>query len=290
MKYLIPILLLAFSESAFSQAEYLEKKDDFSNGVIKAVIVKSEEVETYRFGSPEGWIQLICFPENRLQVHLHSLNAIYPDDVDTEGHNRMFASATFKFDTENEADTSDWEMNFMKYDRAFYKGDVLKFAHNLAKANELNFRFNKRSDIYKFKLKGTSKLVPKVLKHCNYNFKNYAEFRENLKKLNTEELLLSVDKVISESEDLLEYHSLIRDKITSNWIQPANAGDKPLCVVRVIQDSGGSILGVAFVSCPGTREYRISVEAAILKSDPLPLPSDPSLFARTLTFNFKPTD
>ena len=85
-----------------------------------------------------------------------------------------------------------------------------------------------------------------------------------------------------------KYHSLIRQKITRNWRQPANAGNKPLCEVQVVQGPGGIILDVTFGSCPGTREYRLSVEAAVLKSDPLPAPEDPSLFERNLNLQFKP--
>lgn len=84
------------------------------------------------------------------------------------------------------------------------------------------------------------------------------------------------------------YYRLIRDKITRNWRQPVNAGSMPECEVRVIQGPGGVILDVEFGNCPGTREYRLSVEKAVLKSDPLPNPEDPELFDRELSIQFKP--
>ena len=87
-----------------------------------------------------------------------------------------------------------------------------------------------------------------------------------------------------------KYYSLIRQKITRNWRQPANAGSKPLCEVQVVQGPGGIILDVTFGVCPGTREYRLSVEAAVLKSDPLPSPEDASLFERNLFLKFKPNE
>jgi len=87
-----------------------------------------------------------------------------------------------------------------------------------------------------------------------------------------------------------KYYSLIREKISRNWRQPANAGNKPLCEVQVIQGPGGVILDVTFGNCPGTREYRLSVEAAVLKSDPLPKPEDPALFERNIVLKFKPKD
>jgi colicin import membrane protein len=84
------------------------------------------------------------------------------------------------------------------------------------------------------------------------------------------------------------YRNLITQKITRNWRQPLNAGNMPLCVVRVLQGPGGVVLDVIIKDCPGTREYRLSVEAAVLKSDPLPTPEDPSLFDRELEIHFKP--
>ncbi len=86
------------------------------------------------------------------------------------------------------------------------------------------------------------------------------------------------------------YYSLIREKISRNWRQPANAGDKPQCELNVIQGPGGVILDVTFGECPGTREYRLSVESAVLKSDPLPKPEDPELFERNINLIFKPND
>jgi len=58
----------------------------------------------------------------------------------------------------------------------------------------------------------------------------------------------------------------------------------------VVQGPGGIILDVTFGECPGTREYRLSVEAAVLKSDPLPEPEDKELFERNIILKFKPND
>jgi colicin import membrane protein len=85
-----------------------------------------------------------------------------------------------------------------------------------------------------------------------------------------------------------KYYAMIKNKIQRNWRQPVNAGSKPECEVKVKQGPGGIILDVTFGSCPGTREYRLSVEAAVLKSDPLPRPEDPELFQTDITLRFKP--
>ncbi len=85
-----------------------------------------------------------------------------------------------------------------------------------------------------------------------------------------------------------KYYEMIRQTISRNWRQPVNAGNMPECEVRVIQGPGGVILDVTFGRCPGTREYRLSVEAAVLKSDPLPKPDDPEAFERNINLIFKP--
>lgn len=92
------------------------------------------------------------------------------------------------------------------------------------------------------------------------------------------------------SPEQVNYFRLIKEKVSSNWREPANAGDKPDCEVQVLQGPGGIILDVTFGKCPGTREYRLSVETAILKSDPLPLPEAPALFERRIIVKFKPNE
>ncbi len=86
----------------------------------------------------------------------------------------------------------------------------------------------------------------------------------------------------------LQYLSAIQQKIQRNWRQPVNAGKMPNCEVNVLQGPGGVILDVTFGSCPGTTNYRLSVENAVYKSEPLPEPKDTSLFDRDVKILFKP--
>ncbi len=84
------------------------------------------------------------------------------------------------------------------------------------------------------------------------------------------------------------YYAMIRDKISRNWRQPPNAGKMPECEVMVQQNRVGYITEVTFGHCPGTREYRLSVERAVYKSEPLPKPDDPELFETEIRLKFKP--
>jgi len=63
----------------------------------------------------------------------------------------------------------------------------------------------------------------------------------------------------------------------------------PNCEVRVKQGPGGIILEVSFGACQGgTPTYRLSIENAVYKAEPLPKPGDPSLFERDLIILFNP--
>lgn len=85
------------------------------------------------------------------------------------------------------------------------------------------------------------------------------------------------------------YILAIKQKITRNWRQPQESGKMPDCEVRVTQGPGGIILGVSFGACEGgSPTYRLSIENAVYKSDPLPKPGDPALFERDLIILFNP--
>ena len=51
---------------------------------------------------------------------------------------------------------------------------------------------------------------------------------------------------------------------------------------------GGEIVSAVAVNCSGDAAFARSVEVAVLRSSPLPLPTNPRLFERNLLFNFKP--
>jgi len=81
---------------------------------------------------------------------------------------------------------------------------------------------------------------------------------------------------------------MISQKVTRNWIRPPSTGAGLECVVVVTQIPGGEVAGVQIERCNGDAAVRRSIEAAVLKASPLPLPDDPSLFDRSLRFTFKP--
>jgi colicin import membrane protein len=87
---------------------------------------------------------------------------------------------------------------------------------------------------------------------------------------------------------LAQYIAVIRQKVERNWVRPNSANAGLECVVHVTQIPGGEVVGVRLGECNGDEVVVRSIEAAVYRSSPLPLPPDPELFERNLRFTFKP--
>jgi colicin import membrane protein len=83
--------------------------------------------------------------------------------------------------------------------------------------------------------------------------------------------------------------AMIADKVRRNWQRSPGSPPDFVCQVRVQLLPGGSVVSAKVTkTCGGGVALDDSVEKAVLKSDPLPLPEDPSDFDRNLNFNFTP--
>ncbi len=97
-----------------------------------------------------------------------------------------------------------------------------------------------------------------------------------------------------EGEDqriIAQYISLIEQKVRRNWLKPASAKAGMSCTVRVRLIPGGEVSDVRVVVSSGDALFDRSVETAVYKASPLPLPPDAVLFDkyfRDLNFIFRP--
>ena len=87
-----------------------------------------------------------------------------------------------------------------------------------------------------------------------------------------------------------EYIGRIQAKVRGNWILPQDLQGNPEAIFLVIQLPTGEVLSTRLLKSSGNPAYDNAVERAILKSSPLPLPSDRSLFDRELKLTFRPRD
>lgn len=91
---------------------------------------------------------------------------------------------------------------------------------------------------------------------------------------------------------MTEFEALIRQQVTRNWNQPTGVPRGLSCLVRVRLAAGGEILGVKIMQSSGNALFDRSVENAVYKAAPLPVPQDPELFkyVREINIRFDPDD
>lgn len=89
---------------------------------------------------------------------------------------------------------------------------------------------------------------------------------------------------------LEKYRAAIQSAVTGNWTRPENMPNLP-CKMTIIQLPGGQVMDVQFDgSCPYDDLGKRSVEAAVLKAQPLPYAGFESVFDRRLNFTFRPSN
>jgi colicin import membrane protein len=92
------------------------------------------------------------------------------------------------------------------------------------------------------------------------------------------------------SDTVDQFKAAIRQRVQANWLRPPGVRTGLACTVVVNVIPGGDVAGVRIVESSGDPAFDRSVENAVRKAAPLPLPPDPGLFDnfRELRFVFKP--
>ena len=91
-------------------------------------------------------------------------------------------------------------------------------------------------------------------------------------------------RALSELEKFIPY---IQQKVQSNWNRPPGSPPGLVCVVNVRLIPGGEVVGARVVQSSGDPVFDRSVESAVLKASPLPMPNDATLFKHFREINFK---
>jgi len=95
------------------------------------------------------------------------------------------------------------------------------------------------------------------------------------------------DLELQNSTEMQVYQNLLRQKVMRNWARPGTARDDLECVVRVEQVLGGTVVSTRIMRCNGDEIIQRSVEAAVNRASPLPMPKNPALFTRSFTITFR---
>ena len=110
-------------------------------------------------------------------------------------------------------------------------------------------------------------------------------------KLEEDQAALAAEQERRNQDIVNQYVSAIKDRVERNWIQPPGSRSGLSCVVKVRLIPGGDVASVQIVQSSGDGAFDDSVEKAVYRAQPLPLPpAEQGLFERfrELTFRFTP--
>ncbi len=93
----------------------------------------------------------------------------------------------------------------------------------------------------------------------------------------------------NEAGQLDEYIRSVENRIYENWIQPVSAQAGLECVVNITLAPSGNVVAVLISHCNVDEALAGSIEAAVLRSSPMPPPIS-SLYAGNLEFFFSPDE
>jgi len=93
------------------------------------------------------------------------------------------------------------------------------------------------------------------------------------------------------SDEANRWHAQIVDRVTRAWTRPPSARPGISCIVTVTQVPGGDVTAVRVDSCSGGDDaFRESVETAVYRASPLPIPPPGVPFERVLELTFAPNE
>ena len=93
------------------------------------------------------------------------------------------------------------------------------------------------------------------------------------------------------SDEANRWHAQIVDRVTRAWTRPPSARPGISCIVTVTQVPGGEVTAVRVDSCSGGDDaFRESVETAVYRASPLPIPPPGVPFERVLELTFAPNE
>ena len=105
---------------------------------------------------------------------------------------------------------------------------------------------------------------------------------------------LELEAQYQAEQDLTEKQLImaaIQQRVDRNWLRPPGTPQNLSCEVRVRLGANGSVLLVSIIKSSGDAGFDRSVESAVSKADPLPMPTSPRLVSqfRDIRFVFKPS-
>jgi len=113
------------------------------------------------------------------------------------------------------------------------------------------------------------------------------EQKERERQMAQEQQALDVVKEQQAMKTVDKYTAMIRQKIEQNWRKPSNVRPGMSSTVSIQLIPSGDVINVQTVESSGDSLFDRSVETAVRKSEPFPLPAEPGLFERFRKINLK---
>ncbi len=73
--------------------------------------------------------------------------------------------------------------------------------------------------------------------------------------------------------EINRYTGQIQQKLMRNWVRPAGIGEGLKCTLQIRLAGGGNVINAVVIKSSGNEVFDRSAEAAVLKADPLPVPT-----------------
>jgi len=149
----------------------------------------------------------------------------------------------------------------------------------------------------KAKEKPVKKAKPKIKKKKKVKAKDKKEQKQAEQLLQQQMAQEQAEKeaaaTAARAVELMDkYRAVIRQKVSRNWIKPAAVAEGMECIVRVRLVAGGEVINAEVIKSSGDAAFDRSVESAVYKAAPLPVPSEADMFEyfRDIEFLFRPED
>ena len=134
---------------------------------------------------------------------------------------------------------------------------------------------------FRYSLTGSRAAIERVEQGCEAERALQEQIARDARQLDKERLaVLDAGRI--------EYIAQIKNKIERNWLRPPGTAAGLKCIVRLSQIPGGEVVQAEIRESSGNIAFDRSVEEAVLRSSPLPVPKGPSLFDRNIVITFEP--
>lgn len=139
------------------------------------------------------------------------------------------------------------------------------------------------------KVKAQSAATQKQIKLAQQRAQQLADLKNTPDNPNANDTVPPAKQAMTgqNGKDTNAYEAALTNAITQNWFRPDNVPAGVVCPIHIVQIPGGQVISVTVLpTCPYDDVARHSVEAAVLRAQPLPYKGFEDVFSRDLTLNY----